>query len=119
MVVPCCWIASVGANVGSSFESFFSGIFPELFLEFEETILFFAADANDFDDECNFNCGVGVDCDDQGNVREVFPNQKGKKRPTKRAFFSTFPNWAEKQVRGAEEQNIESNSAGNCSGHII
>ena len=38
---------SMGANVGSSFESFFWN-FPELFSEFEETILFLATDADDF-----------------------------------------------------------------------
>ena len=41
--------SSRSANVESSFESFSPGIFTD----FEETILFFATDADDFDDDCN------------------------------------------------------------------
>ena len=41
--------SSRSANVESSFESFSPGIFTD----FEETILFFAADADDFDDDSN------------------------------------------------------------------
>ena len=64
---------SRGANVESSFESFFFQNFWELFLEFEETILCFAIDADEDDDNHHnfnsFNCDG--DNDRQSSLRIV------------------------------------------------
>ena len=45
-----CWIAAVEVQMLKVPLKVF---FPGIFTDFEETILFFATDADDFDDDCN------------------------------------------------------------------